>query len=195
MQSIAKLFDRAIAQYEMKEYKDAEQSVDELLAVQPDFQRGQFLKAVILEETNRAGRAEQHYARSGNRFTLWIRLASQLEESDPQRAVAYYERAAKQDGQNNQLWFNLGNLYEKMGRKGDARTCFTRMQLLREVLSRVCIPVGFLIVMIAGAWMMIQRGDTGLAAVVIASAVFCLFWLKRDGGRAVAMIRKKNQYR
>ena len=191
MQAIAKQFQLTIAYYEKKEYPAAEKAVDELLAAHPDFERGQFLKAVILEETGRAGQAEEHYAKSGNRFTLWFRLASQLEEIDPQRAVAYYERTAKHDSQNNQLWFNLGNLYEKMGRKEEARTCFRKMQLLREVLSRVFIPLGFMVIMIAGASMMIKRGDNALATVVIASAVFCVFWLKRDGGKAVQMIRRK----
>jgi len=42
---------------------------------------------------------------------------------------------------------------------------------------------------------MIKRGETALSVVVIASAVFCMFWLKRDAGHAVQMLLKKNQYR
>jgi hypothetical protein len=41
--------------------------------------------------------------------------------------------------------------------------------------------------------MMIKRGEQGLAAVVIASAVFCAFWLKRDAGKAIQMIVKKSK--
>jgi tetratricopeptide (TPR) repeat protein len=152
------------------------------------------LKAVILEETGREGQAEQHYEKSGNRFTLWFRLAAQLEETDPQRALVYYERVSGHDAQNNLLWFDLGNLYEKMGRPEDAGKCFRKMQLLREVLSRIVIPLGFMIIMATGSVMMIRRGDKALASVVIASAVFCVFWLKRDGGKVVQMIRKKNKY-
>jgi protein-S-isoprenylcysteine O-methyltransferase Ste14 len=63
----------------------------------------------------------------------------------------------------------------------------------REVLSRIFIPLGFMIFLISGAVMMIKRGEQGLAAVVIASAVFCAFWLKRDAGRAIQMIVKKSK--
>jgi hypothetical protein len=38
---------------------------------------------------------------------------------------------------------------------------------------------------------MIQRGEKGLAVVVIAGSVFCVFWLKRDAGKAVQMAVKK----
>lgn len=195
MESIGKLFDRSIAHYEKKEYGAAEKAIDELLEQHAEFQRGRFLKAVILEETGRAVEAEQHYAKSGNRVTLWFRLASQLEAIDPDRARTYYLRAAEADPHNNALWFNLGTLYEKTGRTEDAAVCFGKMQVFREVLSRVVIPLGFLIIMISGARMIIQRGDMALAAVVSASALFCLFWLKRDGGTAVQMMMKKNKYR
>ena len=195
MQSIGRLFDTTIAHYEKKDYQAAEKAIDELLAIHPDFQRGQFLKAVILEETGRAGEAEAHYARSGNRFTLWARLAGQLEGTDPQRALLYYERAAENDASNNMLWFNMGSLYEKMGRSDEAGKCFRKLQLFREVLSRVFIPLGFLIILAAGARLMILRGDFALASVVSLSALFCLVWLKRDGGKAMEMIRKRNRYR
>ncbi len=193
MQAIGKLFDKTIAHYEKKEYREAEKAVDELIAAQPDFQRGQFLKAVILEETGRAGKAEQHYAKSGNRFTLWFRLASQLENVDPVRAITYYERARENDPYNNQLLFSLGSLYERLGRREDAGRCFSRLQPLREVFSRIFIPVGFMIIMITGTWLMVSRGDYAIASVVAASAAFCLFWLRRDGGKALQMVRKKRQ--
>ncbi len=194
MQAIGKLFDEAIARFEKKEYREAEQAVDELLKMHPDFQRGQFMKAVIMEETGRASKAEEHYAKCGNRYTLWFRLASQLEATDPQRALGYYERVSQYDTQNNMLWFSMGSLYEKMGRTEDARKSFRKLQMLREIMSRVLIPLGFLIIMATGARLMLLKGDNGLAAVVIASGVLCLFWLKRDGGKALQMLRKKKQY-
>jgi tetratricopeptide (TPR) repeat protein len=193
MQSIGKLFDKTIAHYERKEYRAAEETVDELLELHPDFQRGQFLKAVILEETGRADRAEEHYAKCGNRYTLWFRLASQLEGIDAQRALTYYERVGKNDAQNNLLWFSLGNLYERLGRQEEARASYRKLSPVREVLSRIVIPSGFIILLAGTARAMIARGDTALAFVVILSAVFCLFWLKRDGGTAVRMIRKKKK--
>jgi tetratricopeptide (TPR) repeat protein len=191
MESISKLLNQVLGHYEKKEYAEAEKGVDSLLASHPDFHRGQFMKAVILEETGRSADAEKYYIKSGNRYTLWGRLAMQLQDIDPDRAVTYYERVVKMDPQNNQLWFNLGALYEKMGRNDDARECFRNLSPVKEVLSRIIIPLGFMIFLVSGGAMMVQRGEKGLAIVVIASAVFCAFWLKRDAGKTLQMIVKK----
>ena len=117
MESIGKALEKTLSHYEKKEYAAAEKAVDELIASNPEFHRGQFLKAVILEETGRASEAEQHYDKAGNRFTLWCRLAAQLRTVDPERAVKYYERVSKMDPQSNMIWFDLGNLYETLGRR------------------------------------------------------------------------------
>jgi hypothetical protein len=50
-----------------------------------------------------------------------------------------------------------------------------------------------MIFLLSGGAMMIHRGERGLAAVVIASAIFCAFWLKRDAGKAIHMIVKKSK--
>jgi tetratricopeptide (TPR) repeat protein len=193
MESISKLLNQILGHYEKKEYVAAENAVDMLLVSHPDFHRGQFMKAVILEETGRAADAERHYEKAGNRYTLWSRLAMQLQDVDPDRSIIYYERVTKADPQNNLLWFNLGALYEKKGRPDDARECFRNLSPLKEVLSKIFIPLGFMIFLISGGAMMIKRGEQGLAAVVIASAVFCAFWLKRDAGKAIQMIVKKSK--
>ena len=190
MESIGNLLNQILGHYEKKEYEAAEKAVDALLASHPDFHRGQFMKAVILEETGRAADAEEHYVKAGNRYTLWSRLAMQLQDIDPDRAITYYERTAKADPQNSVLWFNLGELYERKGRSGDARECYRNLSPVKEVLSKIFIPLGFMIFLISGATMMIRHGDKGLPVVVIASAIFCLFWLKRDGGKALQMVMK-----
>ncbi len=195
MEAIGKLLERALSHYEKKEYGEAEKAADELITSHPDFHRGQFLKAVILEETGRASEAEKHYDKAGNRFTLWYRLAMQLQSIDPQRSLQYYERVSSMDPQNNMIWFSLGTLYEQMGRTDDARRCFRNLSPAKEIVSRIFIPLGFMILLISGAVMMIRHGDKGLPAVIIASAVFCLFWLKRDGGRAVQMVMKWKKYK
>ncbi len=198
MESISKLLNQILGHYEKKEYDAAENAVNLLLVSHPDFHRGQFMKAVILEETGRAVNAERHYEKAGNRYTLWGRLAMQLQDIDPDRAIMYYERVTKSDPQNNLLWFNLGALYEKKGRPEDARECYRNLSPVKEVLSKIFIPLGFMIFLISGGAMMIKRGERGLAAVVIASAIFCVFWLKRDAGKAIQMIVKKskaNKYR
>jgi len=117
----------------------------------------------------------------------------QLQDIDPDRAIMYYERTTRMDPQNSLLWFNLGALYEKKGRLGDARECYRNLSPVKEVLSRIFIPLGFMIFLISGGTMMFTRGEYGLAAVVIASAVFCVFWLKRDAGKAIQMVVKKNR--
>ena len=193
MESISKLLNQIIEHYNNKDYDAAESAVDMLIAAHPDFHRGQFMKAVILEETGRANDAEHHYEKAGNRYTLWSRLAMQLQDIDPDRAIMYYERVTRLDPENNLLWFNLGELYEKKGRHEDARECYRNLSPVKEVISKIFIPLGFMIFLISGGTMMIQRGERGLAAVVIASAVFCAFWLKRDAGKAIQMIMKKSK--
>ena len=194
MESMSKALEKALSYYEKKEYAAAEKSVDELIASYPDFQHGQFLKAVIMEETGRSPEAEKHYEKAGNRFTLWYRLAMQLQDADPERSLVYYKRVSAMDPQNNAIWFNLGGLYEKMGRIDEARRCYRNLAPAKEVVARILIPLGFIIFLVSGAIAMAQRGDKGLVAVVVLSAIFCLFWLKRDGGRAVQMIMKKRKY-
>jgi tetratricopeptide (TPR) repeat protein len=124
-----------LSHYEKKEYESAEKAADGLIASHPDFNQGQFLKAVILEETGRAQEAEKHYEKAGNKFTLWLRLAMQLQDIDPQRALQYYERVSAMDPQNNMIWFNLGNLYEQMGRPDGARRCYRNLSPAVEHLS------------------------------------------------------------
>ncbi len=193
MESISKLLNQILGHYEKKEYDAAEKAVDRLIVSHPDFHRGQFMKAVILEETGRVAEAERYYEKAGNRYTLWGRLAMQLQDIDPDRAIMYYERVTRMDPQNSLLWFNLGGLYEKKGRPDEARECYRNLSPVREVLSKIFIPLGFMIFLVSGGAMMIQRGERGLAAVVIASAVFCVFWLKRDAGKAIQMIVKKSK--
>ena len=192
MEGIGKQLEKIINHYEKKEYAEAESAADKLIAAYPDFPRGQFLKAVILEETGRAADAEPHYVKAGNRFTLWSRLAMQLHDVDPQRALIYYERALKIAPQNNVLLLGTGELYEKLGRQEDARTAYRKLSLLREIVTRIVTPIGFVVFLVIGAKMMVERNQPGLAALVIGSAVFCLFWLKRDAGKAIEMIKKKS---
>jgi tetratricopeptide (TPR) repeat protein len=192
MESIGKMLEATLTHYERKEYDAAEKIVDQLIAKEPNFHRGLFLKAVILEERGRAAEAEPFYERAGNRFTLWFRLAMQLESIDPERAVRYYEKVRAQDPLNNVLLYKLGGLYEQIHNADKARECYRQLSPTKEVLSRIIIPLGFLIVLLGGGIAMLKRGDQGFAIVVFASAIFCLFWLKRDSGRTLEMFRKKN---
>lgn len=194
MASIETLLKEILSQYEKKDYAAAEKAADELITAHPDFPRGQFLKAVILDETGRPAQAEQHYAKAGNKYTLWSRLALQIHDSDSERALIYYERVIKADPENDTVRFMLGSLYEKMGRTNEARSCFQGLQPVRESLSRILIPLGFLIIMISGAVITMKRGDRSLAFFLVLSAGVCLLWLKRDGGKAMRMWTKKKQY-
>jgi hypothetical protein len=63
----------------------------------------------------------------------------------------------------------------------------------REIFSKVLIPLGFMISLISAGIVMVQRGEKGLSVLVILSAVFCLFWLKRDAGTALRMFLKRHK--
>jgi tetratricopeptide (TPR) repeat protein len=191
MESIGKMLEATLSHFEKKEYAEAEQVVDKLLKAHPDFHQAQFLKAVILEEQGRADAAAPHYQRSGNPNALWPRLASQLEHADPERAIRYYERSRKADPANNIVLFRLGTLYEQRNQPDKARECWLQLSPAKEVMSRIFIPLGFLVIIAGGAIAMFRRGDFAFASVVSASALFCVYWLKRDGGRTLAMVRKK----
>ncbi len=193
MKEIGALLEKILAHYEKKEYSAAEKLVDELLSGNPDFPKGCFLKAIILEETGRAEEAKNFFPKSGNLFTMMFRLALQLEAADPLRALAYYDRLVQMDPRNNMMWLNRGLLYEKLGKNDEAQASFANISPGKEILSRIVIPLGFMIFLIGGAVMMIKRGNRALASLVIASAVFCLFWLKRDAGTALQMRAKKKQ--
>ena len=195
VESLRKTLERTLQFYEQKDYVNAEKGVDEMLAAYPDFPPALFLKAVIFEETGRAGEAEEYYRKAGATSLLWLRLAMQLEEKDPERALRYFEKVKATDEQNNVVWLSMGTLYEKLGRRDEARKCFANISLQREIITKLLSPTGFLIIMITGAIAMLRRGNTVLASLVIASGVVCLFWLKRDGGRALQMMRKKNKYK
>ena len=194
MESIGQLLEDALASYEKKEYGRAEKLVDMLLEGNPQFHRGWFLKGVILEETGKADVAQRCYAKAGSLFNMWFRLALQLQESDPERALVYYDRVLEMDPNFSMVLLNKGLLHEKLGDQGKAKECFEKMSPKREILSRVVSPAGFLLFLLIGGIMMISRGERTLSLFAFASALICLFWLKRDAGTAITMFRKKRQY-
>lgn len=193
MEQVGKMLEKILDHYEKKEYNAAEKLVDQLLAGNPDFHKGCFLKGIILEETGRSGEAKKFLDKSGNVFTMMFRLALQLENADPARSLSYYDRLSQMDPGNNMIWFNRGLLYEKMGNSKEALASFKNLSPGREILSRIVVPLGFMLFLCGGGVMMIRRGNLTLASIVFASAVFCLFWLKRDAGKALQMISKKKK--
>ncbi len=195
MESIGKLLESALEHYEKKEYVPAEKLVDELLAGNPNFHRGWFLKGIILEETGRAEEAVQYMQKAGNVFTLMLRLALQLQDVDPKRALLYYDKLSEMDPHNNIVWYNRGLIYEKMGSRNEAKESFRHLTPSKEIFSRIFVPLLFMLFLFGGGITMITKGDKSLALIVIASAVFCIFWLKRDAGRAFQMLSKKKQYK
>ncbi len=194
MESIRKMLEDTLTHYEKKEYSQAEKLIDELLARNPNFHRGWFLKGIILEETGRAEEAPKYMQKAGNVFTLMFRLALQLQDVDPQRALMYYDKLVPMDPQNNMLLFNRGLLCEKLGNRPEAGKSFRSLTPLKEIISRILVPLLFMLFLLGGGIAMIIKGDRALASLVLASAVFCLFWLKRDMGKALQMFSKKKQY-
>jgi tetratricopeptide (TPR) repeat protein len=195
MEAIGRLLEKTLLHYEKKEYPSAEKLVDELLASDPNFHKAWFLKGVILEETGRRAEAEKYYEKAGNLFTMWIRLALQLHEVDPERAVKYYERVLELDPGFNMALLNKGLICEKTGRLEEARTCFRSLSPGKELFSKVVIPVGFIVFLIGSGVMLLQRGEKIISMFAFASTVFCFFWLRRDAGTAVKMLLKKNAYK
>lgn len=193
MKSIGTLLEATLEHFEKREYGDAKELVDALLAANPDFHRGWFLKGVILEETGRQDDAQACFDKAGNVYHMWFRLALQIQEKDPEKALRYYDRVLQGDDQNNMTLLNKGLIYEKMGKADEARSCFRRMAPSREIFSNVLIPLGFMIFLVSAGIVMVQRGEKGLSVLVLLSAVFCLFWLKRDAGTALRMFLKKHR--
>jgi hypothetical protein len=56
---------------------------------------------VILEETGRQDVARKCFDKTGNIYHMWFRLAMQVQETDPERALRYYNRMLQGDDQNN----------------------------------------------------------------------------------------------
>ncbi len=195
MKSIRKALDKALSHFEKKEYSEAERGADALIEAYPDFNRAIFLKAVILEETGRRGEAEKYYGKCEQLHSLWYRLALQLQEADPERSLKYFDKVSAVDAGNNMVWYDMGNLYERLGKFSEARKCFQKISVQRDVIARLLSPLGFLIIMVTGSIMMLKRGDTAFASLVILSAIICIFWLKRDGGRVLRMLIKQRKYR
>ena len=194
METVGNLLEKALFHYERKEYADAEKAVAALLAGAPDFHRGWFLKGVILEETGRADQAEECYIKSSNAHTLMIRLALQLQEKDPERSRIYFDRVLEIDPGNNFMLYQRGLLCESRGEHQEAAKSFRRISAIREIMSKIFIPVGFLIFLLSGAAAMFQRGEHALSWIVLASALFCFIWIRRDSGLAIKMWLKKRQF-
>ena len=194
MESIGKLLEDTLKLYERKEYVQAEKLVDALLDANPQFHRGWFLKGVILEETGRKDGAEKCYAKAGSMFNMWYRLALQLQEADPARALAYFDRVLEQDRSFSVAWLNKGMVHERLGDIENAKACFTRLSPGRELFSRVAVPAGFLVLLLISGVLLLSRGERILPFFAGLSVLVCFFWLKRDAGTALTMYRKKKQY-
>jgi tetratricopeptide (TPR) repeat protein len=195
MASIETLMAEMLSHYEKKEYADAEKYADELLAVRPDFHRAWFLKGVILEETGKRAEAKRMFEKAGDLFTLWIRLALQLDDTDPERAIQYYGRALELEPGFNLALLNRGLLCEKTGRLDEARACFRKLSPGKEVFSKIVIPGGFMALLIGTGVLLLERGEKIISMFTFVSALVCLLWLRRDGTTALKMLLKKSKYR
>lgn len=194
METVENLLEKVLFYYERKEYVDAEKAADELLAAAPDFHRGWFLKGVIFEETGRADQAEEFFVKSSNAHTLMVRLALQLQEKDPERSRIYFDRVLETDPHNNFMLYQKGLLCESRGEREEAAKSYRRISAMKEIMSRIFIPGGFLIFLLSGAVALFQRGERVLFWIVLASALFCLVWMRRDSGLAIKMFLKKRKF-
>jgi tetratricopeptide (TPR) repeat protein len=195
MKALGQLLEKILDYYEKKEYVKAEECADELLAGNPNFHRALFLKGVILEETGRGSEAEKYFSKAGSLYTLYFRLALQLDKGDPERALVYYDRVLGMNPWDNAAMFHKGLLCERLGRKDAARECFGKIRAGKELFSRIAVPLGFMIFLLVGGIMMTTKEEKILGMLTIGMSVFCLIWLKRDAGMALKMFSKKREYR
>ncbi len=194
MKAIGDLLQNSLVHFENRDYREAEAAINELIDANPDFHRGWFLKGVILEETGRVKKAEECYQKAGNIYNMWFRLALQVQDKDPERALPYYDRVLEADRYSNQALYNKGLIYERLGRPDEAGAAFVKISPFREVLSRIVIPVGFMGFLIGSGITMTQRGERAMSLLVFAAAIFCFIWMKRDAGTAMQMVLKKRKY-
>jgi len=136
VESTGQLLEDALASYEKREYAKAEKFVDALLEGNPQFHRGWFLKGVILEETGKGDVARKCYAKAGSLFNMWFRLALQLQESDPERALVYYARVLEMDRNFSMALLNKGMLHEKLGEREKAKEALKRYAADLEIANK-----------------------------------------------------------
>jgi Tfp pilus assembly protein PilF len=74
----------------------------------------------VVERKEESAAAEQQQEED------WFEKALELEDSDPQAALAAYERAATLDKQNVAAWINWGRLLHEQGRKVEAERVYRR---------------------------------------------------------------------
>lgn len=195
MKALGELLEKSLDFYQQKKYRKAEECVDSMLARNPNFHRALFLKGVILEETGRVAAAQEYLGKAGSLYTLYFRLAMQLDEGDPERALGYYDRVLGLNPWDNNILFHKGLLCERLGKRDEAKECFLRINAVKELFSRVAVPTGFMLFLLVGGIMMILKGEKVLGMLTVGMSVFCVFWLKRDAGTALQMFAKKKEYK
>lgn len=185
------LFESALRHYEKKDYTTAHNIIDKILDANPDFYKGWFLKGVIFKETGVMNKISDCFNKTFNIHELWFRLALQIENIDPERAIACYRETIQIDPKFNVAWYKMGLIFERLGILDEARKCFSNLSPLRDVFSKFVIPLAFCTGLFISGYVMIRRGEVPLSLLVTMSAMFCLFWLKHDGLTAVGMLKKK----
>ncbi|MCX8070469.1 MAG: hypothetical protein N2738_08200 [Thermodesulfovibrionales bacterium] len=191
MHELAELLNKSLQEYEQKRYKEAEMWIDKLLIKDNQFEKALFLKAVICSETGRHDEASLYFSKTSNLSFLWLRLGLQIEQTDIDRALVCYDKVLSSNPSDNQALYLKGLLLEKKGFIDEASKCFRALNLMRDIVTKVFIPLGFFVLLALGSFMLISRGEHGLSFIVLISAMFCLFWLKRDGFETVKMFNSK----
>jgi hypothetical protein len=92
------------------------------------------------------------------------------------------------------MLYQKGLLCESRGEREEAAKSYRRISAMKEIMSRIFIPGGFLIFLLSGALALFQRGERVLFWIVLASGFFCLIWIRRDSGLAIKMLLKKRNF-
>ncbi|HIJ60559.1 MAG TPA: hypothetical protein HPP56_08105 [Nitrospirae bacterium] len=192
MRDINEYFVKALQSYKQKDYEEVEFIIEKILNMDNQFEKAIFLKGVILYEKGKIKEADKLFQTFTNLSVWWLRLGLELEKTDEERAINCYNKALSINPTDNYTLLKKGLLMEKKGNYSESTKCFKAINPMRELLSRVIIPFGFMCLLSVGAFMLISKGENGLSFVVIISAIFCLSWLKRDAGNVLKMIYKKS---
>lgn len=135
-----------IEKLKAKQYPEASEILDELIAENPTSSSLHFYQALIHYETGQPEEGGKMLENVKDPTAQWFRmgvLAVQRKfQSD--RCIFYFDEVLKRNGKIAAAWFNKGLVLEKIGRLEEARSCYQNISLPREILIRGLLPLGVL---------------------------------------------------
>ena len=111
-------------------FSEAEREFREASAAEPENSEAITGLAEALRRQGKSSEATEllrrEHARSPGNAAVSYNLAVSIEENDPAAALELYKAAVSADPLHSRAWNNLGILFEKAGRRDEARSCFEK---------------------------------------------------------------------